>query len=216
MLTPDKEAQRVVAAGYDQIAETYSAWAGSVRVREREHYTQVVLDRLPDGAAVLDLGCATGDLLTAQLAERFAVTGVDLSQRQLDLARQRIPQATFIQADMTELELPPESFDAVTAFYSLTHVPREDVGPLLHSIYTWLRPGGLFVASLGAGDDPGGVEDDWLGVPMFFSAFDSAGSRQLVEDAGFEILSAQDEADEEDGLRIVFLWVVARKPGGQP
>jgi SAM-dependent methyltransferase len=205
-------ARHIVATGYDQIAETYPDWASRVRGRAREHYTQVVLDRLPDGATVLDLGCATGELLTKQLAERFTVTGVDISPRQIELARQRIPRATFIQADMTELELPPASFDAVTAFYSLTHVPREDVAPLLRSISGWLRPGGLFVASLGAGDDPGGVEEDWLGVPMYFSAFDSATSRSLVEEAGFEILSAQEEADEEDGMRIVFLWVVARKP----
>ena len=205
-------ARRIVAVGYDQIAESYPEWASRVHGRAREHYTQVLLDRLPDGAAVLDLGCATGELLTKQLAERFTVTGVDISPRQIELAKQRIPRATFIHADMTELELPLESFDAVAAFYSLTHVPREEVAPLLRAIYPWLRPGGLFVASLGAGDDPGGVEEDWLGVPMYFSAFDSATSRQLVEDAGFEILSAQEEADDEDGMRIVFLWVVARKP----
>src|SRR5215212_9745647 len=205
-------ARRIVAAGYDQIAETYPEWASRVRGRARKHYTQVLLDRLPDGAAVLDLGCATGELLTRQLAQRFTVTGVDISPRQIELAKQRISQATFIRADMTELEFPPESFDAVAAFYSLTHVPREDVALLLRSIYAWLRPGGLFVASLGAGDDPGGVEDDWLGVPMYFSAFDSATSRRLVEAAGFEVVSAQDEVDEENGMRIVFLWVVARKP----
>jgi SAM-dependent methyltransferase len=137
---------------------------------------------------------------------------VDISARQIELARQRIPRATFIRADMTELELPSASFDAVAAFYSLTHVPREDVAPLLRSISGWLRPGGLFVASLGASDDPGGFVEDWLGVPMYFSAFDSATNRSLVGEAGFEILSAREEADEEDGMRIVFLWVAARKP----
>jgi SAM-dependent methyltransferase len=208
-------ARRVVEAGYDQLAEIYPYWASCVRGRAREHYTQVVVDHLPDGAAVLDLGCATGELLTKQLAERFAVTGVDISPRQIEIARQRIPRATFIRSDMTELELPPESFAAVVAFYSLTHVPREEVAPLLRSIHAWLQPGGLLVASLGAGDDPGGVEDDWLGVPMYFSAFDSAGSRRLIEEAGFEIVSAQEEVDEEDGIRIVFLWVVARKPDKQ-
>src|SRR5215216_7278274 len=93
-------ARRVVEAGYDQIAEICPDWASRVRVREREHYTQVFLDRLPDGAAVLDLGCATGELLTRQLAQRFTVTGVDISPRQIELAKQRISQATFIRADM--------------------------------------------------------------------------------------------------------------------
>ena len=206
--------RRIVEHGYDRIAEQYPEWANRVRVEERERYTQVLLDGLPEGAAVLDLGCATGELLTKQLAQRFAVTGVDLAARQIELAKRCVPEATFIHADMTRMRFPPASFDAVAAFYALTHVPREEVPPLVRSIFSWLRPGGLFVASLGAGDDPGGVEDDWLGVPMYFSAYDSAGSRRLVEEAGFEIVSAREEAAEEDGLRIVFLWVVARKPVG--
>ena len=167
------------------------------------------------GAAVLDLGCATGELLTERLAGRFAVTGVDISGRQIELARRRLPGATFVRADMTEVRFPPASFDGVAAFYSLTHLPREEVLPLLRSVFSWLRPGGLFVASLGAGDDPGGVEADWLGVPMYFSGFDAAASRRLVEAAGFEVVGAREEADDEDGVRVVFLWIVARKPGGR-
>ena len=163
---------------------------------------------------MLDLGCATGELLTARLARRFVVTGVDISERQIELARQHVPRASFVCADMTQVRIPAACFDAVAAFYSLTHVPREELLPALALRLSWLRPGGLFVGSLGASDDPRTVEDDWLGVPMFFSGFDSAASRRLVESAGFEIVNAREETAEEDGQPVVFLWVVARKPGG--
>src|SRR5919109_1173881 len=119
--------RRIVERGYDRIAEEYPDWASRVRVEERARYTQALLDSLPEGAAVLDLGCATGELLTKRLAERFAVTGVDISERQIELAKRRVPKATFVRADMTEIRFPPESFDAVAAFYSLTHLPREEV-----------------------------------------------------------------------------------------
>ncbi len=56
--------RRIVEHGYDRIAEQYPEWANRVRVEERERYTRVLLDGLPEGAAVLDLGCATGELLT--------------------------------------------------------------------------------------------------------------------------------------------------------
>jgi SAM-dependent methyltransferase len=161
---------------------------------------------------VLDLGCATGELLTARLAQRFAVTGVDIAERQIALARRRVATATFVWADMTKVNFPPDSFDAVAAFYSLTHLPRDEVLPLLRAVRSWLRPGGLFVASLGAGDDPGTVEDAWLGVPMYFSGFDGAASRRLVEAAGFAIVSDREETADEDGQPTVFLWVVARNP----
>src|SRR5690349_18225515 len=118
-----RDPKEVVAAGYDAIADRYTAWARTVRVAEREKYTRLLLDRLPEGARVLELGCGAGIPTTQRLAERFAVTGVDISPRQITRARANMPTATFVQADMTALTFPPASFAAVTAFYAITHVP---------------------------------------------------------------------------------------------
>jgi ubiquinone/menaquinone biosynthesis C-methylase UbiE len=205
----------IVARGYDHIAERYAAWSQTVRVEERERYTQVLSDRLPSGADVLDLGCGAG-LTTGRLAERFVVTGVDISERQIQLARRNVPLATFVQADMTTLAFPPATFDAVAAFYSITHVPCEEHSALLRNIATWLRPGGLLVASLAAGPWTGSTVDDWLGTPMYFSHRDGETSMRLVREAGLEILSARDETANEDGDPVTFLWIVAQKPNHPP
>ncbi len=53
---------------------------------------------------------------------------------------------------------------------------------------------------------------DWLGVPMYWSFFDSATNQRLIQDAGLHLLSAQEETEEEDGVPITFLWAVAQKP----
>jgi SAM-dependent methyltransferase len=113
---------------------------------------------------------------------------------------------------MSTLELPASSFDGVVAFYAITHVPRDEQPALLSNIARWLRPGGLFMATLGAGDDPGTVEVDWLGAPMFFSSFNAAASQRLVTEAGLDVLSADEITEDEDGVPVTFLWVVARKP----
>jgi SAM-dependent methyltransferase len=213
MSEPDElDPKRVVEAGYDRIAERYSEWTGETLIDERARFVSLLYESLPGGAEVLELGCATGVPTTRELVKRFSVTGVDISARSIALAKERVPEATFVQADITQLDLPPASFDAVIAFYTITHVPREEHAALLRSIATWLRPGGVFMASMGAGDDPGTVEDDWLGAPMYFSAFDAATNRRLVEDAGFELLSAEEITSDEDGVPVTFLWVVARKP----
>jgi SAM-dependent methyltransferase len=206
--------KRLVSQGYDRIAERYTAWTQPLRVEERARYTRVLLDNLPEGVPVLELGCGAGIPTTRLLAERFAVTGVDISPRQIALARRRVPQATFLHADMTALILPPASFAAVAAFYSIIHAPREQHGPLLRSIATWLRPGGLFVGALGVSATEGGVMDDWagLGAPMYFSTHDSATNEDLVRRAGLDILAAREEDDPDHGA---FLWVVARKPRAQ-
>jgi cyclopropane fatty-acyl-phospholipid synthase-like methyltransferase len=209
---PTQSPKQVVAAGYNAIADTYTAWAGTVRVAERHKYTCVLLDRLPEGAMVLELGCGAGMPTTQLLAERFAVTGVDISAEQLERARVNVPGGTFIQSDMMALAFPPATFDAVTAFYAITHVPREEHVTLFGDVRKWLNPGGLFVASLSSGGSVGEIEDDWLGAPTYFSGYDRETNLQLLADAGFTIEQATDETDEEFGRPTTFLWVVARAP----
>jgi SAM-dependent methyltransferase len=204
--------KQIVADGYDRIAERYVEGTKHVRVEERERYTELILSSLPAGSTVLELGCGTGLPTTKRLAERFRLTGIDLSPRHIQLARQNVPWATFIQGDMTTTEFPQASFDGVAAFYSITHVPRTEHVALLRSIAGWLRPGGLLVATMGYGDTEDVVEDDWLGAPMYFSHYDSETNKRLVAKAGFQIAGAQEETAEEDGKPCTFLWVVARKP----
>jgi cyclopropane fatty-acyl-phospholipid synthase-like methyltransferase len=113
---------------------------------------------------------------------------------------------------MTELRYPPESFDAIVAFYCLTHVPRDSMPALLGRIRSWLRPSGVFVATMGADSSPDEIEDDWLGVPMFFSHFGARRNRRLVTEAGLVIdeTRVQDEPEDRNSAR--FLWVVAHAP----
>jgi SAM-dependent methyltransferase len=204
--------KKIVADGYDQIAERYLAWSALDPSPERMRYLAQLIDLLPGGAEVLELGCGAGVPVTQALAERGRVTGVDISAEQIAMAERLAPDATFIQADMTELDFPAESFDAVVGFYTLIHIPREEHAALLRRIAGWLRPGGLFFATMGARDSPDGVEPDWLGAPMFFSHYDAEKNQDLVRRAGLEILSAEITQEDEDGELIAFLWVAARKP----
>jgi SAM-dependent methyltransferase len=148
--------------------------------------------------------------MSRTLARTYHVHGVDISPRQIELARALVPDATFECADMTNLAIPDESCDAVVALFSLTHVEREDLPPLLAHIRGWLRPNGTLVAAFGTRDDPGTIEDDWLGAPMFFSHFDAATNEQLVVDAGFDVLKSRVVTEPEDGQPADFLWITAR------
>ena len=203
--------KQVVKEGYDRIAEHYLEWAPTVRSEERARYTSVLLSKVLPGAEVLDLGCGAGVPTTRELARQFKVTGVDISERQIELARRNVPGALFIQSDITQLDLPPASFDAVTAFYTLIHVPRQEQARLLQDIASWLRPGGLFVATMGTRSvkrDFG----DFMGALMHWSSFDSETDRRLVEEAGLRVMSAQEETAVEFGAPVTFLWLIAQKP----
>jgi cyclopropane fatty-acyl-phospholipid synthase-like methyltransferase len=207
----ETDTKHIVADGYDNIAEQHEEWAGKVRIEERAKYTSILLDKLPEGADVLELGCGSGTPTTQQLAEKFSVTGVDISAKQVELAQQRVPAAKFIHSDMTQLDLAVASFDAVAAFYSVIHVPRHEQAELFRKISSWLRPGGLLVTTMGANSIEAYYSENFLGQPMYWSHFDSETNRRIIQQARFSIISAIEETADEFGEPVTFLWVVAKK-----
>jgi cyclopropane fatty-acyl-phospholipid synthase-like methyltransferase len=202
-----RDPKLVVAHGYDVIVGTYLARHGQSIVRDR--WLQETMARLPDAARVLDLGCGAGVPVAHRLAGcGFDVVGVDGSAEQIKLARRNVPEAEFIHADMTAVTFPPRSFDAVAAFYSITHVPREEHATLLRRVVDWLKPNGFFIASLGSEECADWV-GEWLGTEIFFSHYDAGTYERLVREAGFHIeCAALVDQDNEDAR---FLWVIARR-----
>jgi SAM-dependent methyltransferase len=199
----------VVAAGYDRITDAYLRLVASGAPRVREKYLAVIHDRLRAGARILELGCGAGMPMTRALSADYAVVGIEISANQLALARTNAPAAMLLRGDMTRLPFRDASFDGAAAFYSMTHVPRGQHGDLLSEIRRVLRPGGLAVLTMGARDNPDDVEQDWLGAPMFFSHYDGETNTRLVREAGFDVVSLEDETEEEYGVPVAFRWVVA-------
>ena len=114
----------------------------------------VVLDKtnVGRGTRLLDIGCGTG--MAAQLAAQLGalVTGLDASEAELVIARERVPNGDFRCGEMEELPYADASFDVVTAFNSLQFADN-----LLHALREArrvARPGG-YVAMV----TPGRMED---------------------------------------------------------
>ena len=203
---------RIVGKGYDAIASEYLEWAARIVGDPKMHYLGKLAERLLPGARILELGCGAGEPCTRRLAERFRVTGVDISGEQIRRARTNVPSAEFVQDDFVALELAETSFDAVAAFYSLNHVPRELLGGLFASVHRWLQPGGLFLASLGVGETDSWT-GSWLGTTMFFSSWDPDTNRRLLGEAGFELLldDLVSMHEPEPSGTSTFQWVLARR-----
>lgn len=206
-----EDPKRIVESGYDAIAERFAAWQREVRGSTRLARVERLLAMLPGRPYVLELGCGAGVASTRVLAERGRLTGVDISAEQLRRARERIPEAEFMRADMAEVGFEGGSFDAVVSFYALNHLPREELGPLLSRVAGWLRPGGLFLATFGAADSPA-WRGEWLGAEMFFSGFAPDENERLVRAAGLELVESEVETIVEPEGEAQFHWVVARRP----
>ena len=205
--------RRTVESGYDQMAEQYLATKDSEDPLALEALEDLA-SLLPSEAAVLDLGCGAGVPVTRWLADRgFAVTGVDVSAKQLELARTNVPEGTFLKADMTEVTFAPESFDAVVAFHSIIHVPRTEHPTLLESIHRWLKLGGALLATMTVTAYEG-RDEDWegWGAPMVWSHYGRNANVAMLPEAGFEMRYAEPRTGRGTGDETeTWLWVLARK-----
>jgi SAM-dependent methyltransferase len=203
-----KDPHQLVRAGYDDVADVYLERFGTSAVRQK--WLDRLIDSLPaSGSRVLDLGCGAGIPVARDLAAlSHIVVGVDGSTRQIARARRNVPQATFIEADMCGLAFEPSSFDAVGAFYSITHVPTARQGALIASIATWLRPGGTLIASFGTGP-AGEWTGEWLGTTMFFGHIGEGEALEYLADAGLSVRSSSIE--KQDNEEAAFMWVEAAK-----
>jgi len=204
MTNDDKK--ELVALGYDRIADEYLDRFGQSSVRTGK--LAELVEHLPAAASILDLGCGAGVPVARDLVERgFNVTGVDASRGQIERARRNVPKANFIQVDMASVYFAPETFDAVSAFYSISHVPKSEHAALMRRIAKWLRPGGRFLFSYGA--EEGDWSGEWLGTAMFFSHHDPETAKRLVQDAGLRL--EQVELLKQDNEEASFLWIMAQK-----
>ncbi|KAL9117035.1 MAG: hypothetical protein Q9187_006430 [Circinaria calcarea] len=210
-------AKGLVEHGYDQVAPAYLSKFAPRSIPTRAAYIEKLLAKLPPGAKVLELGCGPGVPCTQTfITHGLEVTGVDISSVQIELARQHVPQATLIHADMMALSFPPASFDAVVAFYSIFHLPKEEQGMMIGRVAGWLKEGGWFLCNLHA-DEGDLVLDDWLspGVRMFSSGLGVQGNRDMLREDGNGLTIVDDEIAVEKVGRVEarFHWIFAMHRG---
>lgn len=187
MLSLLDDPKAIVRRGYDLVSWAYRA--DDADDGEYADWLDALEARVPSGSPVLDLGCGCGVPVARRLTQRYVVTGVDLSPVQIRRARELVPGANFIRADMTTMRFPDESFAAITCLYALIHLPLAEQPPLLRRVRRWLRPGGLFLATVGHGAWTG-LEKNWLGVEggdMWWSHADADTYRRWFADAGLQV-----------------------------
>jgi SAM-dependent methyltransferase len=112
---------------------------------EARRITEIVDDRTPWAKTLLDVGCGTG-MHMLMLRDRFEVTGLDLNETMLEIARERLPGVSLNRGDMLDFDL-GSHFDVITCLFSgIGYLP--DVASLERGVACMaahLDPGGLLI-----------------------------------------------------------------------
>lgn len=141
---PEVDYRAFVRAAYDRCAMDYARQRRTTADTE----LSLIAEPLSPGSRVLDVGCGAGIPVVKQLANKFEVTGIDISSSMIGMARRNVPSATFIHADVMEIDFSAASLDAIVSYYAIFHIPRQEHRELFRRFARWLRPGGLLLLSL--------------------------------------------------------------------
>jgi len=97
------------------------------------------------GNMLLDIACGTG-AQAAYLQNDFTVTGIDLSDEMLRVAKKKVKNATFITADMCNFNLNSQ-YDVILNLYgSIGQVGSlEQMQRAIECAYNHLKQGGIFI-----------------------------------------------------------------------
>ncbi len=182
----------------DSLRESYDRVAGEYakriygeladKPRDRE-----LLDRFArtvrGSGPVCDLGCGPGQI-ARYLKDRGVVEvfGIDLSPGMVERARELNPDLEFQTGDMTALSAPDATWAGIAAFYSIIHVPRDELPTALREMQRVLRPGAPLLLSFHVGDEDLHLDEWWeqpVSVDFLFHTREEM--ERALRDAGFEI-----------------------------
>jgi SAM-dependent methyltransferase len=164
---------------------------------------------------VCDLGCGPGHItrhLRGLGAEAF---GLDLSAGMVEQARRQNPGIEFWQENMLSLDAEDGSWGGIVAFYSIVHVPREEVPRAFGEMLRVLRPGGLLLLSFHVGDELVHLDELWgQEVSLDFHFFRAEDMEELLVEAGFEVeeVVEREPYGEDVEAQTRRAYVFARKP----
>lgn len=211
----------IVERAYDHIADWYVQWVTGQRSLREKYANKVLAACSSPSPPILELGCGPGVPITRMLLDRGAhVVANDISATQIHMARARCPEATFVRGDMAGLAFEPASFEGAVCFFTIFHLPRAEQRSLLSRIYSWLRPGGMFVVNFAVFDEEE-IYGEMMGHGIFWSGFGVEESKAMLTGVGFELVEAEEgesgdgrleEGDADYGS--VFAWIAAKKPSG--
>jgi len=142
---------------------------------------------------VLDVGCGTGIKAKYLIERGLNVTGIDFSDKCIEIAKREVPEGKFIVSDIKDLSNIRDLFDGLFAQASILHIPKKEVFDILRNLVAKLKTGGFFYIALkekkeGRKEEEIVIDNDYgYEYERFFSYFTMDEIKSHLINLGMEI-----------------------------
>lgn len=196
-----------VKEGYEK-ADYEGEYREDRQLQEKEkQFFQKIFRRMPENGKVLDLGCGYGLPFDRYIVDNgYNLIGVDIAEKHVKGARERFPEAKFIQGDFFDQDFDENSFEAIVSFYAIFHIPREEHKELFEKMHGWLKENGVILVTMGPGEMDN-HRGEIGGEEMVWSSYSQEKNVELIEESGFSVL----ETYVEDWREETHQWILAEK-----
>ena len=190
-----------IIAHYQRHATDWDADRRTSGWNDRKWHDRFV-SLLRDAADVLDLGCGGGTPVASHMATHgMRVTGVDSSPQLIALCRERLPDQTWVVADMRALQL-GRTFDGILAWDSFFHLSPEAQRAMFPVFAAHAQRGTILVFN--SGPAFGEAIGSYRGDPLYHASLDANEYRRLLGQHNFDAIEHVVE-DAQAGGRTVWM-----------
>jgi SAM-dependent methyltransferase len=195
-----------IARSYDQLADQWNSDAFPRNNGLEQHERAVAFAK--EKRYALDIGCgSSGRIIELLTRHGFEVEGLDISQRMIQLAKQRHPNAVFHHSDIREWDF-PRKYDFISAWDSIWHLPLTDQEPVLKKMLQGLTAGGICLFTTGGLDAPTEKVDYAMGPKMYYSTLGIPDTLTRLSAAG--CICRHLEYDQYPELHV---YIIAQRAG---
>lgn len=214
-----KQKRESVQKDYDIIADEYSSEFG--KMYEDIEIVEDFLSKLKPNSNILDLGGGTGKLTDLFRQKGHNAICYDFSKEMMRKSKEYFGELPYVLDDMLNItqHFKAKEFDGIIAFYSLFHIPREDVDNLFKDINYILNDNGIFCFVVQLGDGEDFIDEPYLKENgknvLYFNFFTKQEIDRILINSNFEKIfeTEKEEVGEnelgEDGNSKIF--IIARK-----
>lgn len=141
--------QEKIQRHYDEVAERYDHHYDRSRGRwYHTHLSRHLMEVLPGGGRLLDIGCGTGLFVDRYISAGGSAIGLDISSGMIRQARRRCATSEFVVGTGETIPFRDDSFDAIACLLAFSYM--RDPQAMLDETYRVLRPGGaIAICTLG-------------------------------------------------------------------